>query len=375
MDTVEAIGKAISWVFEKITVAVQKLIEWIGFLFKWGDILNTADSIVALLNAGLDYATDQIGAVKTNYPAQWWFNNLSSAMGQRQPPIDTATGTTTQDPEDNATVDNTKNSVSYNWASYQVSYGGMGANSSMDLPSLLKDGRTDSGVTFEELWNDLKAVFTSLENLFVQMGQNVSNIFNSSTTSDQTYSEANQQLVNAAVACAQNVANFFLDGLSLVISTIQQLGNTKIELPIFSALWDLISGGRPFTVFYAFALIMAIPATLMYKVIVGSAPPSLAGLTKAQFAAYLNGTLQESELGGITRKQILVILAIAGVTAFELEMCFDLVSTVTSKISSLSAETMDTGMIIVGVALLIVGWPVAGQKDMPYRWMVRNALF
>ncbi|KAM6506898.1 hypothetical protein FALCPG4_018716 [Fusarium falciforme] len=43
LDGVEAVGKAMSWVIEKISVGVQKLIAFVGFIFQWGDILDTSD--------------------------------------------------------------------------------------------------------------------------------------------------------------------------------------------------------------------------------------------------------------------------------------------------------------------------------------------
>ncbi|KAM6506899.1 hypothetical protein FALCPG4_018717 [Fusarium falciforme] len=46
-------------------------------------------------------------------------------------------------------------------------------------------------------------------------------------------------------------------------------------------------------------------------------------------------------------------------------MGFKLISWVTNKIQGLAAETIATGLIFVGVAMLIIGWSVAGQKDMP----------
>lgn len=63
LDGVE-VGKAMSWVFEKITVGVQRLIDFVGFIFQWGDILDTSDSIVASINAGLGYAQDKVSSLK-----------------------------------------------------------------------------------------------------------------------------------------------------------------------------------------------------------------------------------------------------------------------------------------------------------------------
>ncbi|RHZ58240.1 uncharacterized protein CDV56_106126 [Aspergillus thermomutatus] len=54
LNTAEMIGKAISWIFEKILEIAEKIIEWIGFILNWGDIKATHNSIVSLVNNALD---------------------------------------------------------------------------------------------------------------------------------------------------------------------------------------------------------------------------------------------------------------------------------------------------------------------------------
>ncbi|KAM6529570.1 hypothetical protein FALCPG4_007700 [Fusarium falciforme] len=53
-----------SWVFEKINVGMQKLIDFVGLIFQWEDVLDTSDSIVAFINAGLEYVQDQVSGLR-----------------------------------------------------------------------------------------------------------------------------------------------------------------------------------------------------------------------------------------------------------------------------------------------------------------------
>ena len=41
-------------------VGWEKLCKFVGFLFSWSDILETKDTIVGFLNAGLDMAANRV---------------------------------------------------------------------------------------------------------------------------------------------------------------------------------------------------------------------------------------------------------------------------------------------------------------------------
>ncbi|KAM6529571.1 hypothetical protein FALCPG4_007701 [Fusarium falciforme] len=116
---------------------------------------------------------------------------------------------------------------------------------------------------------------------------------------------------------------------------------------------------------------MAIPLTVVYRVVKGTALPFLKGMDKATFAAYVNGTPGDDDSDFcITRTQIQIVGFAIALTATHLEVGFQLISWGTNKIQGLAAETIDTGLIFVGVTMLIIGWAVASQKDMGMRFIV-----
>ncbi|KAJ3460819.1 hypothetical protein MRS44_011686 [Fusarium solani] len=350
LDGVEAVGKAMSWVFEKITVGVQKLIAFVGFIFQWGDILDTSESIVAFINAGLGYAQDQVSGLKAK--EQQFMQTLKDSVNNRQAPENVAAGTETKDPRETSDMDAAKNSVAYNWASYQVTYGGMAQNGKIDGAADLMSAMPtlEDGTTLQDLWNDLSTIFQTLYHYITAFGSDVSDLFTPTTTSTDAYNRLKLDLINAAVDTTQNVLDLLVDALSLVLTQFQALCNQAIEFPIFTALWKDIAGGRDFTVFNAFSLLMAIPVTVVYKVVKGTALPSLKGMDKTTFAAYVNGTLGNDDSDfGITRTQIQIVGFAIAVTAIHLEVDFQLISWVTNKIQGLAAETIDTGLIFVGV--------------------------
>jgi hypothetical protein len=351
-------------VFDKIKVGLQELIDFLGFIFNWGDILTTADSVVAVVNAALDYGTDQIPALKTLEAG--WLDSLRDAMGLKIAPVQTAAGSEMKDPEETPAMDQAKNSVSANWTVYQASYGGLATNSSIGL-SARSDPATPQDVTLKDLWDDMVKIFATIEHLFLDFGQDLASLFNPATTSTDVYNLMTNQIIATALDTVQNVTDLALDALSLALTQLRAYGNEPIEIPIFSSLWKVITSGRDFTVFNAFALLLAVPMTAIYKLVVNKAPPDLRSINKAIFAAYMNGTLGDDEKGlVITRKQILEFLGWGSLFALHLEVYFQTLS----SLAKAKIETLDSMVMCFNVVLVIKGWPVAGQNDMVYRWMV-----
>jgi hypothetical protein len=62
VTTAEEVYKLISWVFHKIKIAFEELIQWLGNLFEWQDIWNTHKAIAAMAKNGLDYVADRADA-------------------------------------------------------------------------------------------------------------------------------------------------------------------------------------------------------------------------------------------------------------------------------------------------------------------------
>jgi hypothetical protein len=67
-----------------------------------------------------------------------------------------------------------------------------------------------------------------------------------------------------------------------------KLGNKDIKIPIFSALWRTISGSE-LTLFDAISLIIAIPTTLMAKIVTGEKPPQIDGLDRELVKRIIDG--------------------------------------------------------------------------------------
>lgn len=378
LDSIVAIGKALSWVFAKIGVGIKKLIEFVGFLFSWNDIIDTSDSIVAYLNAGLAYGGDQL--TKLDEVAKAWIEDLRVEMGNKVKPDDIPTGTTTFDPSATSQTEQIQDGVSYNWSAYQMKHGGFTTGSSMTIQSSADSDDT----TLKDLWDDIVKEVTVVEDLAKGIIKDIGDLFTPNTDTNQIFARLTDQLINAALDTFENVVDFMLKAISIVLRKIGEMGNYKIEVPVFSALWKSISGGRDFTIFNFLALVVAIPTTVMYKLVTGSAPPKLAGrLTKDTFASYVTG---DPSLDPKLAKDIASLGSIAAISVGVLSMELTIITMAIDSVSgSLGAEggavavgpvlgnIIDSVTISLGTAAAIFTWPLKYKHDQELHWGVSEA--
>ena len=138
-------------------------------------------------------------------------------------------------------------------------------------------------ITLGDLWDDISREINVVKDLIVNLGKDVGGLFTPKTNTDEVFARLNDHLIDAALDTLSNVIDFLLKAISLVIQKFKELGHYKADVPIFS-------GGRDFTLFNCFSLILAIPTTIVYKIAAGRAPPKLAGqLTKSTLKHFIEG--------------------------------------------------------------------------------------
>ena len=120
--------------FKKLGVLIQKLIDYLGFLFSWDDILDTTDSMATILDAGLDYGEHILTQTETDVKS--WLQTLKKTIKSRLPvlaqhdfPRAGVAGVHQQktlpiQAADNGDNESVTEGVGCNWASYQLQHGG-----------------------------------------------------------------------------------------------------------------------------------------------------------------------------------------------------------------------------------------------------------
>ena len=137
----------------------------------------------------------------------------------------------------------------------------------------------------DKLTNDLETAFQN---------------FDSSISITEAFKTIGQDLAITFVDLVKNIVEGIVKIFRDVILWIKQLGTATIQIPIFSALYKDITGAD-LSVFDAICLVIAIPATILAKVVTGSGFPDLSSQLNSPgyFQSYIDGTAPPNEINQI----------------------------------------------------------------------------
>jgi hypothetical protein len=132
LDCVEKICEAASWVWEKVKVGWNKLVDFVGFIFNWDDIKQTKNSISSTINAGFDYAGIKIDDVAVKVDG--FFDGLERTIDQFGDGISAQKkisdkAAESSDPKSK----DAQSSTQTTWAQERLKNGGAGSDSKADL--------------------------------------------------------------------------------------------------------------------------------------------------------------------------------------------------------------------------------------------------
>lgn len=116
-------------VFEKLKVGWNKLVDFIGFIFSWGDIIDTKNTISSLLSAGFEYAAIKVDDLAENVDG--FFEGMEKTidnLGKDNLPSKSLT----QDDGKKIEEEDGKSSTSSSWIGERLKNGGAGQSTKID---------------------------------------------------------------------------------------------------------------------------------------------------------------------------------------------------------------------------------------------------
>ena len=273
--TLSELMQVISWLFQQLALLIKDLIELLGFLFSWGDILDTHD---VLRQASLN-CLDQVEiSLKGAGPQiESFFNDLIAQLpGIANSPVlatygDTNLATVMSTAPDSGqsqaatTASDFSNSPAGSFTNYQLAHGGITQAS-------------------PNIGDDIVQAVSDFLNTIIQVGKDVGDgveflikgIINLFQSGQLTLKNLAVLLLDDVVATILASIRDLLVGGCNIIGDLVELAKdvmTKvIEIPLLSGLYRLISGGSDPTLLDGMALLLAIPSTVAYKLVRGEAP-------------------------------------------------------------------------------------------------------
>ncbi|RHZ62475.1 uncharacterized protein CDV56_108640 [Aspergillus thermomutatus] len=264
LTTITSIVNGIVWVFKKVGAFIKDVIEFLGFLFGWGDILDTTYSIVAGFNSALDYGKSLLNSQQDK--VHEWLENLRVTLKDQLPVLQQndyggtlkgqelakmLSGSSKQSEEE----DEVKQSVAYNCAEDE----------------LLR------------LWDTVVDQLQAITDTVAKVAKEFVDFFRPGYSDVKTLiNKVGTILIDELVDALERLADIVFYALSAGIGIAKDLGNKTIDIPIISWVWEkFIARGGPLTLLSFCALLIAIPTTVLYKATTNSAPPeAYASLSK-----------------------------------------------------------------------------------------------
>ena len=291
VETVEKIGKFVQKVIEEIGVGWSKFVEFLKDVFAWEDVLVTHDHIIAQINGGIDLAEAGIAFLRDNI--QTWLSDLKEEIVDGvDRAIDNLGASDIASQTRTGGLDTSEVNDKLDWLMSlligdDAADGPRQASEPADNP--LRDKISD--LIPEDLKRNLSRLllaFTDRIKHFVD--QDLTTVIDAfldgaalfQAALDQP-ARAQQLVLSAVLSLVKGLLVTGLGVIDVVISTVfefvlaaidllQVALNATLDIPVLSALYRTITGGRELSAISLLALLVAVPATVISKLVLGRAP-------------------------------------------------------------------------------------------------------
>lgn len=256
-------------IFERVKVSFQSLFEWIGFILDWDDILRTQRAVKLLLNEGMAYMSWQAEAASAKV------DNVIMEIKETSHEALMKVKTEFLG-ESSLCVYARKNAPEHEELSLAMSNNYIAQKYNVEMmktnaqQAIIPDGLSDFG-PMDAFFAALKSGNEALQER-IEIQNLMCEIKDSYGTSDGIAGAIFSRLidlVDAGISFAlDGAAELAKQAFSLaeyVLQYMQLYLTANIYLSFITRFFSLISGGQPLTVENLITLLIAIPATIVYK--------------------------------------------------------------------------------------------------------------
>lgn len=320
VENVQMVFDVVESIFDQVQVFFEDLFEWLAYIFKWDDILRTKDimtyyilELVKFAEGTVDYAEQRVddALAKALDQTQFAFDELIKKLDPNLSVGATLNGTgfgTEPSPAVNEAISNNFLLTQYLGRDIPGNHAQASA-----FPILAVDqGIFDEfQVILEEMVKTVgdSQAFAKAAEYFKNMLSDRENVFRLLLCG---LLEVMKGLAVVVLASAKAAVKALFRLIKQLFQAIRALLNTEINLPFLSSFYSLIAKGTKLTLIEVPALLMALPATILHKILAGKAPfPDQTSMD--EFKSLFNAQRLTSLI--IPRQADAVPMLAAGVTA------------------------------------------------------------
>lgn len=272
LNTAKQVGEFVEKALAEIGAAIMQVIEWLDTFFNWGDMLDTHDQLIDMVNTGLRSLPAQLPAIK----------------GVVIDSIDGVTGLA------GAAIDDALDKLG---VSQQIDKKEMEDNSGMDEAEWLMSLVTDALPDFPELplldnlsaegkrllsqlstqssgfmQSDLAIIEAVFGNIIGAVEAALANPAKTPELIASALLLIAKDLSALAVATVSGLIEVVIDFFGYIVQAILDLLNQPFNIPVLSEFYSLITDGRELTLLSLISLLIAAPTTIATKLIFGHQP-------------------------------------------------------------------------------------------------------
>ena len=263
LNCVNDVIQAVQFVLEKIKVAIEDFIEWLGFIFGWNDIVRTHQVVKNIL---IQYARQCIGNIGT------YKTNVQQAFGDLEKNINNWAGLPTINETWNSLSSSAsplpgQNSPQTHWGFYQTQTNVPNAKSSY-TPVV-----STPGSTIQQILNDLLSMVEREGDVLNQTIEQVKQLIDDAPA--LTITDILKRLIailaDTLLSTAENIITTVMDVIAALLEGALDALDAPIEIPVISSIYKDITGDD-LSVLDLVCLVVSIPVTIIYKM-AKNAPP------------------------------------------------------------------------------------------------------
>ncbi|MEO1391013.1 MAG: LamG domain-containing protein [Cyanobacteria bacterium J06634_6] len=271
VDTVEKVAEFVEAVVNKVVKSIKQFIEFLQFLFDWDDILATQRFLFKTINSAFDSADDLVTLAKGHVSS--FVDDLQETLNEGTDSIIKSLG---GDPTEENKDDTFELPEAAEWFLNKV----LGGSKSSKSQTATNAGTADDSASdsFQRALESLLEALTDIAGAGLEVFDGLVDTVQILIANPRRPELALIELLDSIrdvgiklLDAGENITLAFLDLVVTAIRLFQDALNAEIRIPFISDLFKLLGAGK-LTILNLLSLLVAIPVTVVSKLIFGEAP-------------------------------------------------------------------------------------------------------
>lgn len=268
--TAEDVYSFVEQVWHSIEIGLKDFIKFIGFLFNWGDILDTKVVLKEYVLSFFHSMKQNLATFETHLLAD--IQALKDKVDQQKQSLVPHVSGFPKYAQSDAKAKKGKKDPRKHWVESKKSHVANGQITGQ--PQLSGPISHHTVQNFGKLYTHLQTLQSDMTSDFSDIGDKLAGFITGS--SNMSIGDVIKYIIlsleGAALDLVKDIVQILFDIAEEIIQDIPAILKVTVDIPFFSALYKLINSGQELTSLDFMCLILAIPTTIVYKLIEGHAP-------------------------------------------------------------------------------------------------------